>query len=66
MPAQQYELRESWTVDEFPGTADIGDVQTYNQLMPSGYKLHIVPVGSEVRVELYAYTGEAITGDGDA
>lgn len=66
MPAQTYELRESWSLDDFPGSMDIGDVKTYNQLMPSGYKLHIVPVGDEVRAELYAYIGEAIEGDADA
>ena len=61
MAAQQYELRESWPLDEFPGSVDISDVATYNELMPNGYKLHIVPVGDDVRVGLYAYVGEAIS-----
>jgi hypothetical protein len=58
MLSQLYDLRESWTTDEFPGSMDILDVQLYNSLMPNGYHLHIVPEDDEVRVELYQYVEE--------
>lgn len=60
MAAQQFELRKSWSADNYPGEATVEAVLERNRTMPGGYNLHLVPEGDEVRVELYAYVGEAI------
>lgn len=65
MTTQQFELRRSWTEDEYPGELTVEAILERNRTMPDGYALHIAPEGGEVRVRLYAYVGEAIQGDTD-
>lgn len=56
---QFYRLEKSWTLDEWPYSADPEDIAALNEILPNGYHYSMEPKArGQTRIELIEYVGE--------